>query len=238
VIADKSVLALVPARAGSKGLPGKNIRDFCGKPLLQWSVEHGLSSRYVDKVLVSTDSEEFAEIARKGGAEVPFLRPEHLASDMAASVDVILHAVDFLEKRARRFDILVLLEPTSPLRKPEDIDGALELLLSRPEAESVVSISLTEAHHPAFLMKTKEAGFLEPFLTDFKVIRRQDISPLFFLDGTVYISWIDALRRRRSFYHEKTLGYEVPKYQSFEVDDMDDFIICEALYRAKFVAKE
>ncbi len=238
MIAEKKVLALIPARAGSKGLPGKNIRPFCGKPLLQWSVEHGLSSRYVDKVLVSTDSEDFAAIARKGGAEVPFLRPGDLASDTAASVDVILHAVDYLEGMGEKFSLLVLLEPTSPLRKPEDIDRALEFLLSRPEAESVVSVSLTEAHHPAFLMKRRETGFLEPFLTDFKVVRKQDISPLFFLDGTVYISWMDALRRRRSFYHDKTLGYEVPKYQSFEVDDGDDFIICEALYRAKFVAKE
>lgn len=238
MIAGKKVLALVPARAGSKGLPGKNIRPFCGKPLLQWSVEHALFSRSVDKVVVSTDSEEFADVARKCGAAVPFLRPESLASDTATSVDVILHAVDFLEERGEAFDILVLLEPTSPLRMPEDIDNALGLLFSAPEAESVVSIARTEAHHPAFLMRKKAVGFLEPYLPDFKVVRRQDISPLYFLDGTVYVSWIEALRRRKSFYHEKTLGYEVPKYKSFEIDDLDDFIICEALHRAKWLEKE
>eukprot|EP00831_Metopus_contortus_P066154 TRINITY_DN59033_c0_g1_i1.p3 TRINITY_DN59033_c0_g1~~TRINITY_DN59033_c0_g1_i1.p3 ORF type:complete len:201 (-),score=47.51 TRINITY_DN59033_c0_g1_i1:21-623(-) len=151
MIAGKRVLALVPARAGSKGLPGKNIKPFCGKPLLLWSVEHGLASSYVDSVVVSTDSREFAEIAKKGGAEVPFIRPEHLASDTAASIDVMLHTVDFLEARGDLYDILVLLEPTSPLRKPEDIDKALEVLCSHPHAESIVAISLTEAQHPVFL---------------------------------------------------------------------------------------
>lgn len=238
MIAGKKVLAIVPARAGSKGLPGKNVRPFRGKPLLQWSVEHGLSSRCVDKIVVSTDSEEFADVARKCGAAVPFLRPEFLASDTATSVDVILHAVDFLEERGEFFDILTLLEPTSPLRAPEDIDNALELLLSESEAESVVSVSRTEAHHPAFLMQMMGDKFLKPYLSDFKVIRRQEITPLYFLDGTVYVSRIEALRRRRSFYHERTLGYEVPKYKSFEVDDLDDFIICEALHRVKFPEKE
>lgn len=238
MIMEKKVLALIPARAGSKGLPRKNIRPFRGKPLLQWSVEHGLSSRYVDKVVVTTDSEEFANVARKCGAVAPFIRPKSLASDMAASVDVILHAVDFLEERGEMFDILVLLEPTSPLREPQDIDDALELLLSVPGAESVVSVSRTEAHHPAFLMKKSETAFLEPYLSDFKVIRRQDIAALYFLDGTIYASRVEALRKRRSFYHEKTLGYEVPKYKSFEIDDQNDFVICEALHRANFPEKE
>jgi CMP-N,N'-diacetyllegionaminic acid synthase len=238
MISGKKVLAVIPAREGSKGLPGKNIRPFRGKPLLLWSVEHGISSRFVDRVIVSTDSEEYAVIVQNSGGCVPCLRPKSLATDTATSVEVVLHAVAFLEAHGDAYDILALLEPTSPLRKPEDIDGALELLLSKPDAESVVSISPTEAHHPAYLMKKMSTGFLQPYLPNFKVIRRQDIQPLHFLDGTVYISWINALRTRKSFYHERTLGYEVPKYQSFEIDDMDDFIICEALHRAKFPEKE
>ncbi len=177
---------------------------------------------------------EFAAIARKGGAEVPFLRPGHLASDTAASVDVILHAVDYLEGMGERFSLLVLLEPTSPLRKPEDIDKALEFLLSGPEAERRFSFAHGSASSGVSYGKP---GFSNRFSLTSKSSEDR-IFRLFFLDGTVYISWIDALRRRRSFYHDKTLGYEVPKYQSFEVDDIDDFIICEALYRAKFVAKE
>lgn len=233
MIENKRVLAIVPARAGSKGLPGKNIRLFCGKPLLQWSVEHGLSSRYVDRVIVSTDSSEFADIARRSGALVPFLRPAHLSSDTAKSADVVLHAVDFLEERGDIFDVLVLLEPTSPLRNPKDIDNAVELLVAEPEAESVVSISRVEAHHPSFLMKKNEAGFIEPYLSDFRVVRRQDITQLFFLDGTVYASLVGSFKARKGFYHAKTLGYEVPKYKSFEIDDLDDFIICEALFRSR-----
>ncbi len=233
MIEGKKVLALVPARAGSRGLPGKNIRPFCGKPLLLWSVEHGLASSYVDNVVVSTDSREFAEIAKKGGAEVPFFRPEYLASDTAASIDVMLHAVDFLEARGDLYDILVLLEPTSPLRKPEDIDKALEALCSHPHAESIVAISLTEGQHPVFLMHKMQNDFLQSYKADFRALRRQEIPPLYFLTGTVYASFIDSLRRNRGFCHDKTLGYEVPKNQSFEIDDADDFIICEALLKAR-----
>ncbi len=238
MIEDKKVLALVPARAGSKGLPGKNIRPFCGKPLLQWSVEHGLQARYVDKVIVSTDSEEFAQIARQAGGDVPFIRPAELSSDLSSSIDVILHAVEYLEAHDERYNILALLEPTSPLRRPQDIDGALESLLQNKNAESIVSVSQVEAHHPAFLMRQGKDGFLTPFLSDFEVLRRQDVAPLHFLDGTLYISWVNAIKKRKGFYHEATLGYEMPKYQSFEVDDMDDFIISEALFRAYRSRKE
>ncbi len=233
MIAGKRVLALVPARAGSKGLPRKNIRSFCGKPLLLWSVEHGLASPYIDKVVVSTDSEEFAGIAKKGGAEVPFIRPKHLASDTTASIDVMLHAVDFLAAQGDSYDILVLLEPTSPLRKPEDIDKALEALRDHPQAESIVAVSLTEGQHPAFLMQKMENNFLQPYSPNFRAIRRQEITPLYFLTGTIYASFIDSLRRAQGFCHEKTLGYEVPKSQSFEIDDEDDFIVCEALFKAR-----
>lgn len=238
MISGSKVLALVPARAGSKGLPDKNIRPFCGKPLLQWSVEHGLASRYVDRVVVSTDSDTYADIARKAGADVPFLRPPSLASDTSTSFDAILHAVDTLVGQGETYAILVLLEPTSPLRMPEDIDGALDLLLSTPGAESVVSVARVESQHPAFLMKMAASGFLEPYLPDFKPCRRQDISPLHFLEGTVYASRIDALRRHGGFHHGKTIGYEVPPYRSFEVDSPEDFIICEALHKAIFQHKE
>jgi len=234
MLSENTLLAIVPARAGSKGLPGKNKRIFCGKPLLQWSVENAIASSSVTKVIVSTDSEEIAEIACACGAEVPFLRPENLASDTSTSVDVILHAVDFLEDEGERFSYVVLLEPTSPLRKAEDIDDAFQLLCNYSEAESIVSVSRTEGHHPAFLMKKTASGFLQPFCSSLQPIRRQDISPVFFLDGTLYISRTQALRNKKSFYHELTLGYEVPKYQSFEIDDEDDFIICEALYRYRF----
>lgn len=223
----------MPARGGSKGLPGKNVRLLHGKPLIAWSIEDGLESRYVDAVVVSTDEETIAKVAREHGAEAPFLRPAALATDTANSIDVILHTIDALEERGRRYDLLVLLEPTSPLREPTDIDGALEALLDHTDSQSIVSVAKAEASHPAFLFRRKDQ-FLKPYASkEFSAKRRQDINDLFFLEGTVYVSWIAALRSRRSFYHERTMPFEIPKYKSFEVDDLTDFIIIEALMTAR-----
>ena len=233
VINGKSVLSIVPARGGSKGLPGKNVRTLHGKPLIGWSIEHGLESRYVDAVVVSTDDEQIAEVARSHGAEVPFLRPAFLATDTATSVDVLLHTLDTLEKAGRSYDLVALLEPTSPLREATDIDLALEALLGQENAQSIVGVAKVESCHPAFLLRYKDA-FLEPYSRqEFGAKRRQEIDDLFFLEGTVYISWTNALRSLRSFYHSKTMPFVVPKYKSFEVDDLTDFVIIEALMAAR-----
>lgn len=233
MIDGKSVLSIVPARGGSKGLPGKNIRLLHGKPLIGWSIEHGLESRYVDAVVVSTDDEEIAGVARAHGAEVPFLRPSELATDNATSIDVILHALDALEAQGRRYDLVALLEPTSPLREPIDIDRALEALLAERNAKSIVGVARSEACHPDFLYRHQDS-FLVPYSGEKRSVkRRQEIDDLFFLEGTVYISWVDALRSLRSFYHSQTMPFVVPKYKSFEVDEITDFLIIEALMAAR-----
>ncbi|TDA65746.1 acylneuraminate cytidylyltransferase family protein [Sulfuricurvum sp. IAE1] len=234
MISDKKVLAVVPARSGSKGLPGKNIRPFCGKPLLQWSVEHGLKAACVDRVVVSTDSEIIADIAMSSGADVPFLRPPELASDTATSVDVVLHAAGYLAEHGDPFDLVVLLEPTSPLREAKDIDSAMNMLFADPQAESIVSVAPVGSQHPSFLMKLDTVGNLTPFAGSFRVLRRQETEPLFFLDGTLYISKLPYLGDKKTFYHDRTMGYVVPKFKSFEIDDIDDFIVCEAVFRERF----
>ncbi len=130
MIRGQSVIAIVPARSGSKGLVGKNTKLLCGKPLIAWSIEAGLGSQYIDEVMVSTDSEEIAHIASSFGASVPFIRPAELASDVATSFEVIKHALEFYsDKLHKTFDFIVLLEPTSPLRSKVDIDAALENLI-------------------------------------------------------------------------------------------------------------
>ena len=233
MIQGKSVLALVSARGGSKGLPGKNVRPLLGKPLIGWSIDQGLASQYVDAVVVSTDDAAIASVARDYGAELPFMRPPELASDTATSIDVILHALDALERVDRRYDLLVLLEPTSPLRETADIDAALEALVAHPEAQSIVGVAKVEAGHPAFLLRCNGV-LLEPYAPqEFGAKRRQDLDQLFFLEGTVYISWVDALRTRHSFYHDRTMPHMVPKYKSFEVDDLTDFTVIEALMAAR-----
>lgn len=234
MINGKNVLAVVPARGGSKGLPGKNIRVVAGKPLLAWSVEAGLQSRYVDHLIVSTDSPEIAEVARAHGARVPFLRPAHLASDAAGHVEVMLHAVDWMETKGSFLaDYMVMLEPTSPLRDAQDVDTALEAMEARAENEALVGVCRVESGHPAFLCR-REEGFIRPFEGErFVFKRRQELDDLYFFEGSVYISKVPSFRSRLSFYHERTIPFEVPKWKSFEVDDHVDLLLIERLLELK-----
>ncbi len=228
-IANARVLGLITARGGSKGLPGKNIRLLCGKPLIEWSISAAKAASCVDRIVVSTDDAAIADVARRAGAEVPFERPSELATDSASSVDVVIHAIDTLAKTELAFDIVVLLEPTSPLRKSFDIDGAVQRLI-QTGAGAVVSVCRAVSTHPAFMFSLDEKGRLRPYLERNPTgLRRQDIDPIFFLDGTLYASRIDVLKTKRSFYHEDTVAFEVPKWKSLEIDNFDDFIMVEAL---------
>ena len=139
MIGDKRLLAIIPARAGSKRLPGKNIIDFAGKPMISWSIEAALASKYIDNVIVSTEDNNIAKISKRFGAEVPFLRPKELATDEANSVDVIISVLDNLQLRNIFYDYIILLQPTSPLRGVRDINKSIELMLFK-ECASVVSV--------------------------------------------------------------------------------------------------
>ena len=236
----KKILALIPARGNSKGLPGKNIRLLLGKPLITWSIRQALASRYLDRVVVSTDNPMIARIARDSGAQVPFLRPRRLATDTATSIDVIIHAVEFLGRKRELFDYLLLLEPTSPLREVADIDRCIELLDGRPDAESVVSVSRLESGHPEFnLVIAPRTGFIKRFLrarsaaSRFQSLRRQDIPDVYFFDGTIYLSRVGSLLLRRTFYHERTLPFVVPRWKSLEIDELPDLIAAESLLKAR-----
>lgn len=235
MIEGKKVIAIIPARGGSKGLPGKNIRFFCGKPLIAWSIEAGLASLYIDEVMVTTDSEEIANIAHEFGASVPFIRPAELANDTASSIAVIRHVLEYYEKSMQEyFDYTVLLEPTSPLRETVDIDNAIEKLLNNSEARAIVGICKTLAQNPAFLVKKKIDDFLVGYEDcDMKILRRQEISDVYYFEGSVYVSETSTLLEKSTFYHDTTMGYEFPKWKSIEIDDLDDFIMAEALMNHK-----
>ena len=234
MIDNKKVLAIIPARGGSKGLPGKNIMPMCGKPLIGWSISQALESQYIDEVLVTSDSQNIIDVARKFGAIAPFVRPKSLAIDNASSVDVLLHAVDFLGEKGHVYDYLVLLEPTSPLRSVSDIDGALELLVRTKFAESIVGVAKAEESHPSFLFSIKDE-LLSPMLGSQPTgLRRQDLNgDYYYLEGSVYITTIAALIRHRSFYHSKTIPWVVDRYKAVEIDELSDFITAEALMKAK-----
>jgi N-acylneuraminate cytidylyltransferase/CMP-N,N'-diacetyllegionaminic acid synthase len=233
VYKDKTILTIIPARGGSKGLQRKNILPLLGKPLIAWTIEQALESKYLDRIVVSTDDEKIAEIAKKYGAEVPFIRPAELATDTAATTDVILHALDFFERKRQYYNYFALLEPTSPLRDTKDVDNAIQILLSTPEAESIVGVCEVTATHPSFLVRL-DNYFLRPFLNKtFEIKRRQDIEKLYFFEGSLYIASVESFKTRKNYYHEKALGYIVPKWKSYEVDDLSDFIIIEALMKVK-----
>jgi CMP-N,N'-diacetyllegionaminic acid synthase len=229
---NKKNLAVIPARSGSKGLPGKNIRLLIDKPLIAWSIEQALASKYISNVIVSTDSQEIADIAIQYGAQVPFLRPAHLAEDHSATSDVLIHLIDELSNINQTYEYLFLLEPTSPLRETIDIDLAYEKLISTTNAKSIVGVSEIEAQHPDFCVSLDANGFLES-ANHFKVVRRQDIKSSFFFEGSIYISEIETYKAKKNFYHDKCLGFVFPKWKSFEIDDLTDFIIVEALLRNK-----
>ena len=234
MIDGKKIIAIVPARQGSKGLAKKNIIDFLGKPLLVWSIEAALQSKYVDRIIVSTDSTEIAGVGEKFGADIPFIRPSYLSEDSSTSVDVICHAIEFMsEKLGENFDFVMLLEPTSPLRTSEDVDLALEKLIGSPDARSLVSVGESESQHDTLQFNITESEFIsvEPASKKFVHMRRQDLSRSYFLDGSIYLSYIHTLFEFASFVHGKTLTLSLPKWKNIEIDDEYDYVMALALGR-------
>ena len=156
---DKKVLALIPARGGSKGIKNKNIADLCGKPLISYTIESAKNSKYIDDIVVTTDSRQIAEVSEKYGAEIPFIRPIELAGDTSKTIDAVIHAIDKLNELKRIYDVLVLLQPTQPLRTYEDIDNSIECFF-RNDEKSLVSVSLVEDH--PLLIRNISNNILKP----------------------------------------------------------------------------
>lgn len=226
------MLGVILARGGSKGLPGKNTRLLLNKPLIVHSIEHALNSKNISKLIVSTDDEQIAQIALAAGAEVPFLRPPQLASDTASSIDAILHAIDFCESEKEIYTHIALLEPTSPLRTPNDIDLAYEQLVNTPGATAIVSMAQAVSTHPEFMYNVDVERFINKKFDGLSVLRRQDTDDIYYPEGTIYISEVEELKAHKTFYHPKTIAYIVDKWKSFEIDDLEDFLIVQAIMQA------
>ena len=229
---NKTFLAIIPARGDSKGLPRKNIKNLCGKPLIVWSIEAGLNSKYVDEVMVTTDDKEIAEIAKQYGANVPFLRPKELASDTATTFDAIKHTMDFYkEKLNKEFDYIVLLEPTSPLREKEDIDNMIKKIIQfEKEADSIISIG--EVHEHPSIMKKINKNQIENYCKELEMkTRRQDNDKAYFPYGVAYIVKTKNLLSEKTFYTFRNTFYEIKRYQCYEVDDIYDFLAIENIMK-------
>lgn len=226
------ILALIPARGGSKRLPGKNIKPLGGVPLIGWSIKTALASRCFADVLVSTDDQEIADVAIQQGASVPWLRPMVLASDTATSVDVVVHALDQWEHSNGQLDAVMLLQPTSPLRTMDSIQRALRLFESKGGQHPVVSVG-PAASHPRWCFRMTPQG-MEPFLGwQGLKDRSQDLEPAWTLNGSIYVIAPPRLRVTRSFLTPDTLPLtmEDPD-ESIDVDTLEDFERCEEALRA------
>lgn len=225
---DNKILALILARCGSKGLPGKNIKPLLGKPLIAWTIEQAKESKYVDKVIVSTDDGEIASISRKYGAEVPFIRPKELAGDKSKSVDAVLHAIEWMKENRWSYDIIVWLQVTSALRTAEDIDKAVELLF-RKNAEAVVSVCQAD-HHPYWSNILPDTNCMIDFVRPEAANKnRQDLPVFYRLNGAIYLFYTDYFKSHKSFYESNTFAYIMPKERSVDIDNETDFELVKIL---------
>lgn len=221
---NKTFLAIIPARGGSKRLPRKNVLDLCDKPLIAWTIEAGLNSKYIDKVVVSSDDDEILEISKTFGAET-IKRPDELASDTATTFDAIKHTIDNLEK----YDYIVLLQPTSPLRDEKHIDEAIELLVEK-NADAVVSVCEMD-HSPLWSNTLPQDGNMNNFLRDEVLNKRsQDLAKYYRLNGSIYICKTNKLLKAQSFMlKENIFAYIMDRKSSVDIDDEIDFKMANIL---------
>lgn len=211
------VLALITARGGSKGLPGKNVRPVRGRPLIDFTIAAAREATCVDLVVLSTDDDEIARVALACGCEVPFRRPAALASDEAKSMDVVMHALDQLPPH----DVVVLLQPTSPAREAADIDACVQRLV---DAQAPACVSVCPAQEsPYWMFRLGEHARLTPLFDTPAATRRQDLPPVFVLNGAVYAARTDALRRMGSFLGPETVAHVMPRERSIDIDTLEDF---------------
>jgi CMP-N-acetylneuraminic acid synthetase len=221
---NKTFLAIIPARGGSKRLPRKNVRELAGKPLIVWSIEAGLKSRYIDEVVVTSDDDEIIEIARQYGAKT-LKRPDELANDTATTYDAVAHTI----KQYPYYDYIVLLQPTSPLREAEQIDEAIELLFEK-SADAVISVCEAE-HSPLWSNTLPENGSMAAFLPEkIKNTRGQDLEHYYRLNGAIYICQTDRLLKEKTFFiQDNVFAYKMERKHSIDIDEEIDFRLAALL---------
>lgn len=222
------IICVIPARGGSKGVPRKNIKELAGKPLIAYTIEQARQSKYIDRTIVSTDDKEIADIAKQCKAEVPFMRPKYLAGDNAASVDVLVHLIDWVQKHEKYdFDILVMLHATAPLRAVSDIDNCIKMLVEK-KTDNVFSV--TEAQrNPYFNMVEVDKRGRVALSKKGSFASRQSAPLVYDMNASVYVWWKDILKKEKKVFLENSRIYIMPKDRSVDIDDDFDFRIAEFL---------
>jgi len=221
-----NILVVIPARGGSKGLPGKNILNLCGKPLIDYSIDIARTVTTDDNICVTTDDWKIIDVVERYGLKVPFVRPAELATDNATTNDVLLHAISFFEGRGRRYDRILLLQPTSPLRREEEVKEALALY--RDDIDMVVSV--TGSHAPSVLCNDNESGFVE-LIFNRKGLGRQSVPAFYEYNGAIYVINVKSLKEKGMSGFDRKIKYVMPKESSVDVDDIYDFITVESIMK-------
>lgn len=231
MIKDKRIVAIIPARGGSKGVPRKNLRVFQGKSLLAWTIEIAKLSKYIDKVIVSSEDAEIIDEAKRCGAEVPFVRPKDLAEDSTPGIDPIIHALNNIEY----FDYVIILQVTSPMRTVEDINKAINycLQLSAPSCVSVVE----STKHPYWMFTVNKSFQLKPLFSGQMPTRRQDLPSVFIPNGAIYFAQTDWLRECKKFITNETVAFLMSYENSLDIDCEYDFVLLEAMWRHRIETK-
>ncbi|MDO8522307.1 MAG: acylneuraminate cytidylyltransferase family protein [bacterium] len=227
----KEILAIIPARGGSKGIPRKNVRMFGGKPLIAHTIDAAKEAPSVNRIIVSTDDAEIARVSKECGAEVPFLRPRELATSASKVVDAVIHLLEKLKAdEAYEPTYILLLQPTSPLRTSEDVERAVKLFFDA-EADSLVSVCRTEN-----VLMTKDA---EDVLTVqnpelLSSPNRQELPAFYKFDGSmIYLTKTEILLKEHSFIAGKLVGYEIPRWRGADMDELQDFVVGELIFKNK-----
>lgn len=234
-----NIVGIVPARGGSKGVPRKNIVQVGGRPLIAWTIEAAVEADCFSRVIVTTDCEETAEIALQWGAEVPFLRPSELAQDQTSGVDPIIHCLDWMEGHEKCIpDAVMLLQPTSPLRTSGDILNAIKVFQSK-RGDSVIACREVR-DHPYWTKRIMSDGRAEDFIPDgLKAFpTRQQLPPLYMVNGAIYVFRREVVLKNRSFYGEKNYAYIMPAERSWDIDSPSDLKICEFLLESRLSQTE
>lgn len=230
MIDSKKILAIIPARGGSKRLPRKNILDLAGKPLIAWSIEVAKKSKYIDRVILSSDDTEIIAVAKEWGCDVPFTRPKELSEDATRSIDVVTHALKSLEEV---YDYVILLQPTSPLRTSEDIDSAIELCLEK-EATSVIGVCEME-HSPLWSNTLDESMSMDNFLDDkYNNSRSQDLPTYYRINGAFYMSRVESVLEEETFFVKENIYASLMSQEhSVDIDTKLDFIVAKAILKER-----
>jgi CMP-N,N'-diacetyllegionaminic acid synthase len=228
------VLGLIPARGGSRGVPNKNVRLLCGKPLLQYTAEAALGARRLTRVILSTESDEIADVGRRCNLEVLFQRPAELSRDESPMLPVVQHAIDFMETLGERLDAVCLLQPTNPLRRAEDIDACIELL-QESDADAVVTVlAVPSEHNPHWVYFADESGALRLSTGESEPIpRRQDLPSAYHREGSVYVTRRRVLIEGGHLYGKRLVGYKMDPHRSVNIDSPDDWARAEQLLMSR-----